>query len=67
MERCLVAAQVDSDIFVSQTLPEVYDIADVGHRYNTLLADSLADGGDELVEVFVQLVYPSLLKALAGC
>ena len=66
VERGLVAAQVDVDVLVGQALPEVYDVAHVGHRDDALLADGLADGGNQFVEVVVQLVHPSLVVALAG-
>ena len=54
-------------MLVSQTLPQVYDIAHVCHRDDTLLGHSLKNGRDELVKVFMKLVDPSLIEALLCC
>ena len=65
VQRCLVATQINMDVFLGQSLPEVYDVSYVGHRHHSLLGNSLADGWNQLVEVGMQLVHPALLIALA--
>ena len=65
VQRCLVATQINMDVFLGQSLPEVYDVSYVGHRHHSLLGNSLANGGNQLVEVGMQLVHPALLIALA--
>ena len=66
MKRCLVGAKIDVDAFGRQSLPKVNYVAHVCERYGFFTFDGLADAGDELVQVIVQFIYPSLLVALAG-
>ena len=61
VQRSLITTQIYTDIFFYQTLPQVNDITHVCHRYRAFLSDSLADSGNQFVEVVMQLIHPSLL------
>ena len=54
------------DIFFCQTFPKVYHVAHVCHWNHSLLFDSLADCRNQLIKIFVQFVYPTLLMTLAS-
>ncbi len=83
VERSLVTAQVYLDVFFSQALPEVNNIAHVCHGEGLMGLISLispirlispivigataANLGDHLVEIAIELVHPSLVEALLCC
>ena len=67
MERGLVGAEVHSDVFRSQSFPEVNHIALIGEGDGLLVPAGLADSRDELVKVIVKFVHPALVITLAGC
>ena len=63
VERSLVRAQINGDLFRSQPFPEVHDIAHISQRYDLFCLDSLSDTGDQFIQCFMQFVDPPLLVA----
>ena len=63
VQRGLVRTQVYRNLLRGQPLPEVHDVAHIGHRHGLFRLDSLTDTQDQLIQRFMQLVDPSLLVA----
>ena len=66
VERCLVAAKVDTYTLVGQPLPEVHHVTHVCKGYHLLVVHRLAYAGDEFVKAVVQFVHPALVVTLPG-
>ena len=60
VERSLVGTEVHLDILVGKTFPKIDDVADIGHRDGAPFGNGFAHGGDEFVEIGMQLIDPSL-------
>ena len=67
MKGGLVGTEVHSDVFRSQSFPEVNHIALIGEGDGLLVPAGLADSRDELVKVIVKFIHPALVVTLAGC
>ena len=66
VQRGLVGTQVDMDSLVSEPLPQVHDIADIGQGDDLLAGGGFADPCHQFVEVLVEFIDPALLETLAG-
>ena len=55
------------NILSSKSFPQVNNVSYVSERNDFLAFHSLADTRNELIQVLMKLVYPTLLVSLAGC
>ena len=66
VERGLVGAQVDEDVFLEESLPDVDDVADVGDRHRFFTLHRCPRPRHQIVQTIGKLVYPTLFVPLAG-
>ena len=67
VQRRLIATQVYVNFFRSEALPQIDNVADVGHRNRPLLSYGFADSRNEFVEIAMKFVDPTLCVTLFRC